>query len=113
MVLLIVYIRRGRNVRFKSSGIRGSCIVNQGHKVNTARDGIYNQAFDHEISGNPLYEGCEFVETTDEPMHFASSSLVSPNPLYGDTDDLPGYMTRQKGMSNKGNEMHLIQVSNT
>ena len=81
--------------------------------LHTLISGIYNQAFGHEISGNPLYEGCDFVETKDEPVHFASSSLVSPNPLYGDTDDLPGYMTRQTGMSNKRNKIDLIQVSNT
>ena len=65
--------------------------------------GIYNQAFGHEISGNPLYEGCNFTESMDEPGQFTPSSLVSPNPLYGDMDDFPGDMTRQKGT-----EVHVI-----
>ena len=141
VALLVVYIRRGRSLKLKSSRMSGACIANEGQQMHAAGDGmskrlwssdtyklliifklmlhltkpgkpwtkgkkhclhvnilisgIYNQAFGHEISGNPLYEGCDFAETA--PAQFEPSSLVSPNPLYGDMNDLPGTMTSQRG----------------
>lgn len=59
--------------------------------------GIYNQAFSRDISANPLYEGCDFSKIESEPEEFAPSSFVTPNPIYGDMDDLPKHATKSEG----------------
>ena len=59
--------------------------------------GICNQAFGEDICGNPLYEKCDLTETSNDPVEFAPSSLVLPNPLYGDLSDLPGHRTQKTG----------------
>ena len=63
--------------------------------------GIYNQAFGDDICGNPLYEGCDLTQTSNDPVEFAPSSLVSPNPLYGDLDELPGHRSQKTGRLNE------------